>query len=261
MNELSEKRIAEMLREAGEKVTGGKDFEALVSRSLADATDSFFSMDSPLGTLYIAVGPRGVKYATPLPASSEEFVRRYGETFGRLVVPAEEDEVEKLVGRISAAFDGGKVEVALDLTSRTPFQRRVMEVVSKIPRGEVRPYSWVAQEAGAPRASRAVGSVMAKNPMPLIVPCHRVIRNDGKTGNYGFDPRRKVRLLHREGVPVQEIAKAPYVATPTTGIVCHATCRNAKRIKPENRRPFKSMSSAIDAGFRPCEVCRPVAAA
>lgn len=260
MNELSEKSIVDALRGAGENITAGKDFGPLVERSLAEGADSFFTADSLLGTVYVAVGEKGIRYVTPLPASEEEFVRHYGETFGRLVVPADED-VGEMSEKVSAALAGGKVEVDLDLTEKTPFQRRVMEVVLGIPRGEVRPYNWVAREAGAPRASRAVGSVMARNPMPLIVPCHRVIRNDGKTGNYGFDPERKVRLLEREGVPVAEIAKAPYVATPTTGIVCHATCRNARRIKSENRRPFRSMAEATDAGFRPCKVCRPVAAA
>jgi methylated-DNA-[protein]-cysteine S-methyltransferase len=255
---VSDERIAAMLREAGEDITAKKDFGPLVERSLADGADAFFTAGSPLGTMYVVFGPRGVKYATPHPASEEDFVRHYGETFGRLVVPSEDDAMSE---KISAIFEGEKAEVAVDLSDKTPFQRRVMEVVSRIPRGEVRPYGWVAEEAGAPRASRAVGSVMAKNPVPLIVPCHRVIRNDGKTGNYGFDPERKVRLLEREGVPVAEIAKAPYVATPTTGIVCHATCRNARRIKRENRRPFRSMSAAVDAGFRPCKVCRPVAAA
>ncbi len=259
MNEISDERIAAMLREAGEGIVAGKDFVPLIERSLADGADSFFAADSPLGTMYVVVGERGVRYATPLPASEEEFVRHYGETFGRLVVPAE--ETGGMSEKISAALAGEKVEVAVDFSGKTPFQRRVMEVVSKIPRGKVRPYSWVAEEAGAPRASRAVGSVMAKNPVPLIVPCHRVIRNDGTTGNYGFDPERKVRLLEREGVPVAEIARAPYVATPTTGIVCHATCHNARRIKPENRRTFRSMPAAVDAGFRPCKVCRPVAAA
>lgn len=59
---------------------------------------------------------------------------------------------------------------------------------------------------------------------------------------------------------MEEIAGTPYLATPTTGIVCHATCRNAKRIKPENRRRFRSVGEALGVGFRPCKVCRPVAA-
>jgi hypothetical protein len=102
---------------------------------------------------------------------------------------------------------------------------------------------------------------MANNPIPLLVPCHRVVRNDGHTGNYAFGASEKVRLLKLEGVSPEEISGSPYVATPTTGIVCHATCRNARRIQPENRRPFRSVREAMDAGYRPCKVCRPVAAA
>jgi methylated-DNA-[protein]-cysteine S-methyltransferase len=153
------------------------------------------------------------------------------------------------------------VEMPLDLSGTTPFQRRVLEAVKDIPRGEVRPYVWVAREAGAPGASRAVGNAMANNPIPLLVPCHRVVRNDGRTGSYAFGTGEKVRLLREEGVSPEELARAPYVATPTTGVVCHATCRNARRIHPKNRRPFRSVSEATGAGYRPCKVCRPVAAA
>jgi len=160
---------------------------------------------------------------------------------------------------VAQALAGEKVEMPLDLSGKTPFQRRVLEVVKGIPRGEVRPYAWVAREAGSPGASRAVGTVMANNPLPLIVPCHRVIRNDGVTGGYAFGPDEKARLLEAEGVSPEEVQRGPYVATPTTGIVCHATCRNARRILPENRRPFRSVRDAVEAGYRPCRVCRPVA--
>ena len=148
----------------------------------------------------------------------------------------------------------------LDGFRTTPFQRQVLEVVKGIPRGEVKPYAWVASEVGSPKASRAVGMVMANNPVPLLIPCHRVVKNDGTTGRYAFGAEEKVRLLEGEGVPVGELAGSPYLATPTTGIFCHATCRNARRIKPENRQRFRSAEAAIHAGFRPCKVCRPVMA-
>ena len=106
-------------------------------------------------------------------------------------------------------------------------------MVEGISRGQVRPYAWVAREAGSPKASRAVGTVMANNPVPLLIPCHRVIKNDGTTGSYAFGAEEKVGLLEGEGVPVGELAGSPYLATPTTGIFCHATCANARRIKSE----------------------------
>ena len=155
---------------------------------------------------------------------------------------------------------GQRVEVPADLSGTTPFQERVLRVVKGIPSGQVRPYAWVAREAGSPKASRAVGTIMANNPVPLLIPCHRVIKNDGTTGSYAFGAGEKVGLLEGEGVPVEEIAGSLYLATPTTRIFCHATCANARRIKSENRRHFRSAKAAVNAGFRPCEVCRPVVA-
>jgi O-6-methylguanine DNA methyltransferase len=251
-------RLTELLREAAARIEPRRDPSVLINDVLAGATDSFFGVDSPLGTVYVAAGPDGVRYLAPA-ASEEQFARRYRERFGRFVTPA--DRVEGLTEKVAAALAGERVEVPLDLIQATPFQRRVLETVKGIPRGEVRPYVWVAREAGSPGASRAVGNVMANNPVPLIVPCHRVVRNDGRTGSYAFGAGEKVRLLKLEGVSPGEIADAPYVATPTTGVVCHATCRNARRIRPENRRPFRSIREATNAGYRPCRVCRPVAAA
>lgn len=261
MNEVSEERVIASLREVGGYMSIEEgEMARVVERSLTDGTDRFFTAESPLGRVYVGLGGTGVRLLAPRIESDAEFVRRYGEEVGRLVVPAEGGEMEAVRRKVEAALGGERIEVPVDLGGRTKFQRRVMEVVLGIPRGEVRPYNWVAAEAGNPGASRAVGTVMAKNPIPLIVPCHRVIRNDGATGNYGYDPEEKVKLLRAEGVPVEEVARSPYVATPTTGIVCHATCHHARRIKPENRRGFGSVGRAMDAGFRPCRVCRPVVA-
>lgn len=253
-------RLTELLRETAARIEPRRDSAVLVDGVVAGATDSFFGADSPIGTVYVAFGPDGVRYLAPA-ASEEEFARRYRERFGRFVVPAARERGEDLAEKVAAALAGERVEVPLDLSRATPFQRRVLETVRGIPRGEVRPYVWVAREAGAPGASRAVGSVMANNPVPLLVPCHRVVRNDGHTGSYAFGAGQKVRLLEQEGVSPEELAQAPYVASATTGIVCHATCRDARRIRPENRRPFRSVARAMSAGFRPCRVCRPVVAA
>jgi methylated-DNA-[protein]-cysteine S-methyltransferase len=264
MNEPFADRDAERsitaLRETAARVAPSTEMAVLVEGVLATATDSFFGVESPIGAVYVAAGPDGVRYLAPA-ASEEEFARRYRERFGRFVSPALAGEENALAERVAAALAGERVDVPLDLSRATPFQRRVLETVKGIPRGEVRPYVWVAGESGSPGASRAVGNVMANNPVPLLVPCHRVVRNDGRTGSYAFGAGEKVRLLRSEGVEPEEISGSPYVATPTTGVVCHATCRNAKRIRPENRRPFRSVKEASDAGYRPCMVCRPVVAA
>jgi O-6-methylguanine DNA methyltransferase len=262
MNETFPSREADgvpaSLRETAARIVPARETNVLVEDVLAHATDSFFGVDSPIGAIYVVAGPGGVRYLAPA-ASEREFARSYRERFGRFVSPARGSE--DLAERVAAAVAGERVEVPVDLSGATPFQRRVLETVKGIARGEVRPYVWVAREAGSPGASRAVGNVMANNPVPLLVPCHRVVRNDGSTGSYAFGAGEKVRLLRLEGVEPEEISGSPYVATPTTGIVCHATCRNARRIRPENRRAFRSVRSAVEAGYRPCKVCRPVVAA
>jgi O-6-methylguanine DNA methyltransferase len=260
MNRASEEQVSELLRGVAECIAPSRDTASLVEHVLEGVVDSFFHMGSPIGPVYVAVGPDGIRYLAPA-GSPEEFVRGYRGRFGRLASPASEDLVTVLAERVEAALAGERVEVPLDLSQTTPFQRRVLETVKGIPRGEVRPYVWVAREAGVSGASRAVGNVMANNPVPLLVPCHRVVRNDGRTGSYAFGAGEKVRLLREEGVSPEELARAPYVGTSTTGVVCHATCHNARRIQPENRLPFRRVGEAAAAGFRPCKVCRPVAAA
>jgi methylated-DNA-[protein]-cysteine S-methyltransferase len=77
----------------------------------------------------------------------------------------------------------------------TPFSKKVYRVVLKIPLGQVRSYKWVAREAGRPGAARAVGQILKRNPYPLIVPCHRVVKADGKPGGYLWGSKFKRRLL------------------------------------------------------------------
>ena len=255
-----EERAVKLLRDAVTCLEAPRgDPGESIERVLSHTTDRLFSCDSPLGEVYVGVSGGGVRMVGRA-TSPEEFARRYREHLGRLLSWGTDETTHGLAERVAAALAGEQVDVPADLSWTTTFQRRVLEVVKGIPRGEVRPYAWVAREAGSPKASRAVGSVMANNPVPLVVPCHRVVRNDGTTGQYAFGAEEKVGLLEGEGVPVGELAGSPYLATPTTGIFCHATCRYARRIKLENRRHFRSAEAATNAGYRPCRVCRPVVA-
>lgn len=104
---------------------------------------------------------------------------------------------------IIALFKGQNKKVslsAINLKKLTDFQSEVLKQVHRIPRGKVSVYSGIAARTGHPRAARAVGTVMANNPFPLIIPCHRVIRADGKIGQFGGGTQMKRELLEREGV-------------------------------------------------------------
>jgi O-6-methylguanine DNA methyltransferase len=142
------------------------------------------------------------------------------------------------------------------------FERTVLLKVLQIPRGEVRPYAWVAREIGSPKAVRAVGSALGRNPVPLLIPCHRVVRSDGNAGEYIFGSEAKRAVLATEGVDVEELEElvrsgTRYYGSDTTQVYCFPTCRNARRITARHRVPFNSTKAAAVAGYRPCMVCRP----
>ncbi|MBA4117208.1 MAG: methylated-DNA--[protein]-cysteine S-methyltransferase, partial [Rubrobacter sp.] len=149
--ERNEEHVAGLLREAAPRLRTRGDPDELVERMLARGTDRLFSCDSPLGEVYVGVSERGVRLVGKA-ASPEGFARRYKERFGRILSWGTDEKTYRLVERVAAALAGEKVEVSADLSGTTPFQRRVLEVVKGIPRGEVRPYAWVAREAGSPKA-------------------------------------------------------------------------------------------------------------
>jgi methylated-DNA-[protein]-cysteine S-methyltransferase len=90
-------------------------------------------------------------------------------------------------------------ENACDLSDLTPFEQAALKAAAQIPPGEVRSYAWVAQTIGRPKAARAVGQVMARNPLPLFFPCHRVVDSSGDLHNYGYGIEMKAKILTMEG--------------------------------------------------------------
>ena len=97
-------------------------------------------------------------------------------------------------------FKGERVEFSLplDLKGCTDFQRDVWEATSRIPYGQLRSYGWIAAEIGRPRAARAVGLALGVNQLPIIIPCHRVIRSDGSLGGFSAGLHWKERLIKLE---------------------------------------------------------------
>ncbi len=113
---------------------------------------------------------------------------------------------ESLIGKVKEYYTGKKVgftDYQLSLDSYTNFQRKILKTVREIPYGEIRSYKEAAEAAGYPRAYRAVGNTMRNNPLPLIVPCHRVIKSDGSLGGFsgkeGIALKRKMIDLESEG--------------------------------------------------------------
>ena len=107
---------------------------------------------------------------------------------------------EDLMERLRIYFGGHKATFPdeLDLSRATTFQREVWEITRLIPYGETKSYTWVAEQIGKPRAVRAVGQALGKNPLPIIVPCHRVVNSDGKLGGYNGGVEMKRYLLFLE---------------------------------------------------------------
>jgi len=165
----------------------------------------------------------------------------------RLVERAREEIHEYLRGQ--RAF----FRVPVDLTAVPDFQRSVLEAARRIPFGEGRPYAWIAERIGHPRAVRAVGTALGRNPVPLILPCHRVWRSDGGLGGYIFGAAVKDRLAVLERTtPVLE-------GCTSTRIVCRVGCVHGRHMRPDNRVVFASVEDARSVGYRPCKRCRPAA--
>lgn len=251
--------IATRLGELRAAAPGSLAAAALIELGLADA---FAPLPSPLGTILVAWNGLGVS-AVSLPSDERAFAARIRDDHGR---PAHRARAvpRQLAAAIGRRLAGDRrARVPLDLRGSTAFEQAVWQKTLEIPHGEVRPYGWVASEIGRPAAVRAVGSALGHNPVPLVVPCHRVVRSDGTIGQYSMGgPESKRRILRIEGVDPEALesqaaAGIRYVGSATTKVVCHPTCRNARRIREVHRMPFRSLAAADAAGFRPCRVCRP----
>lgn len=161
----------------------------------------YTSLPSALGTMYVAYTDRGVN-AVDLAPSDEAFARGLYRKYRRPVVRDQHlaQALRQQLRRFLTSMDGFGGPVDLSLVG--PFERIVLERLRRIPKGQVRTYRDIAREIGHPGAVRAVGNACAKNPVPLIVPCHRVVRSDGGLGGYSLrgGTALKRRLLEGEGV-------------------------------------------------------------
>lgn len=224
--------------------------------------DFFAPMDSPIGPLIVAWNGSGVS-AVEGAVDDASFEAVHATRTGRTAYPAAglPSSLASAIGRRLAG--DRRVRIDLDLRGHSDFERDVWAKALEIPRGEVRPYGWIAAEIGRPKAVRAVGTALGHNPVPLIVPCHRVVRTDGTIGQYSLGgPANKRAILASEGLDpsgLEAMAHAGirFVASDTTHIVCLPTCHNARRITEPHRVPFRSIAAAVAGGYRACLACRP----
>lgn len=167
--------------------------------------------DTPLGKLLVAATERGVCFVT-LADSSQKLVSYLRSEYPKAKLePATNVQnknlslsVEKIVDYITKGIDLENSNLPLDLHA-TAFQWRVWKELREIPYGSVRSYSEVARRIGLPKAIRAVANACASNPVPLVIPCHRVVPKTGGVGNYGLGVERKKILLAKEGVDLAKL--------------------------------------------------------
>lgn len=159
----------------------------------------FHLCETDLGWIGLVLSERGLR-ATTLPRRSRERALREAIRLGA-EEPASEAEAGDLSRRLREFAAGRNLDLSaeIDWNGLTGFRRAVLEETLRIPPGETRTYGWLARKVGSPRAGRAVGRVMATNPLPIIVPCHRVVGGDGSLQGYGAGLHVKEELLRLEG--------------------------------------------------------------
>jgi AraC family transcriptional regulator, regulatory protein of adaptative response / methylated-DNA-[protein]-cysteine methyltransferase len=153
---------------------------------------------SPLGKVLVAATDRGVS-AVYLGDAEGTMIAELRKEYPRAEIAPATDSFQRWVGEIVQRIEGKqpRLELPLDLQA-TAFQRRVWQELQRIPRGRTRTYSQVAQSLGQPKAVRAVARACATNPVSIVVPCHRVIREDGALAGYRWGLSRKEQLLAQE---------------------------------------------------------------
>lgn len=139
--------------------------------------------------------------------------------------------------------------VPVDLGGVGDFQAKVLAEAARIPYGGTTSYAELAQRIGRARAARAVGNALGANPVPVVIPCHRIVRGDGSWGHYAFGGPMKTALL------TLERDTPALVGCATTKIVCRRGCPHEQRMKESSRVVFASVADAKTVGYRPCKTC------
>ena len=186
---MKERAILADLRALDDEVRAPSSVLEMVLQRL-QLGDEYALLDTLLGPLYVAWNGEGISAVMSTP-SGEQFEDRFKERFHRPIRNAREVPCDL----------GDKV----DLRGLSEFEQAVLLKAREIPRGQVRTYGWIAAQIGRPLAVRAVGTALRKNPVPVFIPCHRVVRSNGQLGQYALGgTEQKAAILSAEGVRVDD---------------------------------------------------------
>jgi methylated-DNA-[protein]-cysteine S-methyltransferase len=208
MNPLTEKQLEKMLRQTPTDGDLDRAVQGVIARAERDGLIdvAYATVDSPYGELLVARTDRGVvRLALPTHRGNQRSRDEILEELATVVSPRVLETPKRLDEerrQLEDYFEGRRQEfdVPVDWSLTSPgFRSRALHAVARIPYGKTRSYAEVAKSAGNPRAFRAAGTACGSNPVPLIVPCHRVVQSGGGIGNYGGGPEMKRGLLGLEG--------------------------------------------------------------
>ena len=211
MNETEQKKTKELgwepaLQEGpipesvlvGSRRAAARLVEAAEGEGLLDVGYGF--ADSPFGRLMVAVTPRGLVRLDYPDRDVDESLRELASEVSPRILEAPR-ATEGVRRELEEYFDGKRRDftVHVDMSPLAGFRRKVLEQTARIPFGSVSTYAEVAARAGSPRGMRAAGNALGSNPVPIVVPCHRVLRTGGGLGGYTGGLDRKITLLRLEG--------------------------------------------------------------
>jgi methylated-DNA-[protein]-cysteine S-methyltransferase len=255
-NQFNEHTIEELLRRSHRRVD-----HALKAMRRPEAAVGV--VNSPLGDLLVALSGRGILLIHYLGGADD-----LESTIAKLrlaVDPMEDLSKVKEVGteiRRYLAGDADALRRDADLTlAPSPFQKKILYKLQNVPRGAVVSYQALGAAAGAPKGARAVGNALHNNPVPIYVPCHRVIASGGGLGGYGGGIARKLTLLRSEGFALgtadEKLPDNVVWGHKGTKIFCRSTCHTTARVDRTKIVFFADPEEAKQAGLRPCKICRP----
>jgi methylated-DNA-[protein]-cysteine S-methyltransferase len=219
-------------------------------------------IESRLGRLLAAESPRGLVALTYLDSrDGKTTIAALKRKFDLVDDPETAARIGAEIDQYLAGDPEAIAQRPIDLSLvASAFQRRALTRLREVPPGSVVTYQGLAAAIGSPSSQRAIGTAMASNPLPIYVPCHRVIKSDGKIGNYGGGVERKLKLLRAEGFAVDRgdrVGPQAVYGHWQSRIFCRPTCSAVRRAERQKWIIFTDPERARGVGMRACKLCRP----